>query len=322
MPVGRINYFFIEPLGFEEFLLAKGEQHLLTTIQQTTLTKPLNDALHIKANQIFKEYLMVGGMPESISTWVNTQSLDELAVVHNNLINTYKDDFAKYAGRLSIEYLEDALNAIPRLLTQKFIYSHVNPVARHPSVKQAISLLSKARLCHVVHSVSANGIPVGAEINPKVFKMVFIDVGLASTLSGLQLYQFQNMDDIMLINKGALAEQVTGQLLRLLSPFYLDPTLYYWNREARSASAKIDYLIQDNQELIPIEVKAGSEGKLRSLHQFFHEKPWKRAIRFYAGPASRNTMNTKTTQGDSVSYELTSLPFYLIHQTYRLMNNT
>ena len=69
-----------------------------------------------------------------------------------------------------------------------------------------------------------------------------------------------------------------------------------------------------------MEVKAGSEGKLRSLHQFFHEKPWKRAIRFYAGPACRNKMNTKTTRGDSISYELTSLPFYLIHQIYRLMN--
>ena len=136
---------------------------------------------------------------------------------------------------------------------------------------------------------------------------------------GLRLYQFQTIDDIMLINKGAIAEQVVGQLLRLLLPFYIEPTLYYWNRETQGASAEIDYLIQDNQQLIPIEVKAGSEGKLRSLHQFIYEKSWKKAIRFYANTAYKRKMNTQTTQGDSVCYELISLPFYLSEQLYRLI---
>ena len=319
MPVGRINYFFIEPLGFEEFLLAKKETHLLSAIQQFNLNKPFNMVLHKRANQLFKEYLMVGGMPESIATWINSHSLEELAATHNNLINTYKDDFSKYAGKLSRNCLEDTLTAVPKLLSKKFIYTHVNPTTRHASIKQAIYLLTKARLCHTVQSVNANGIPIGAEINIKVFKMIFIDVGLVSTMLGLRLYHFQTIDDIMLINKGALAEQVVGQLLRLLSPFYVEPTLYYWSRDAKGASAEIDYLIQDNQQLIPIEVKAGSEGKLRSLHQFIYEKHWQRAIRFYAGQACKNTINTKTVQGNSIHYELISLPFYLINQIYRLL---
>lgn len=319
MPVGRIHYFFIEPLGFEEFLLARNEIHLLNAIHRVTAHQPLNEALHAKANQLFKEYLTVGGMPEAVATWVQGRSLDELSAVHHNLINTYKDDFSKYAGRLSIDYLEETLMALPRLLTKKFIYSHIDPVARHASIKQAVERLSHARLCHRVQSVSANGIPVAAESNPKVFKMICIDVGLTATLLGLRLYQFQNIDEIMLINKGAMAEQVVGQLLRLLQPVYVEPALYYWAREERGASAEIDYLIQDNQRLIPIEVKAGSEGRLRSLHQFMDEKPWRQAIRFYAGPIDQRTIHMKTTSGNPVEYELLSLPFYLLEQTYRLL---
>lgn len=193
-----------------------------------------------------------------------------------------------------------------------------NSHAKQASIKQALNLLSKARLCHPVPSTYANGIPVGAEVNPKLFKMILIDVGLVSTMLGLRLHQFQTIDEIILVNQGALAEQVTGQLLRLLSPHYTDPTLYYWSRESASSSAEVDYIIQDNQQLIPIEVKAGSEGKMRSLHQFMYEKSWKIAIRLYSGPASHSDINVKTTQGHAVYYELFSLPFYLISQIYRL----
>jgi len=318
MPVGRIQYFFIEPLGFEEFLLAKNEIHLLSAIKKITFHEPFNSSLHDKANLLFKEFITVGGMPEAVSTWTQTNSLEALAEVHNNLINTYQDDFAKYAGKLSITYLEEVLHAVPKLLTKKFIYSHVNSMARHESIKQALTLLLKSRLCHKVQSANANGIPLGAEINPKIFKIILIDVGLVSTLLGLKLHQFNNIDDILLINKGALAEQVVGQLLRLLSPFYVEPTLHYWCRELASSSAEIDYLIQDNQQLIPIEVKAGAEGKLRSLHQFMSEKPWQRAIRFYSGPIQRIPIQSKTTTGIQNNYELISLPFYLIGQLHRL----
>ncbi len=322
MPVGRIQYFFIEPLGFEEFLLAKNETHLLSAIEKISIEKPFNTALHDKANQLFKEFVIVGGMPEAVSSWIKTSSLEELAAVHNNLINTYQDDFAKYAGKLAIPHLDEVLYAVPKLLTNKFVYSHVDPAARHESIKQALNLLLKARLCHKVQCVSANGIPLGAEVKPKIFKVILIDVGLVSTMLGLKLHQFSNMDDILVINKGALAEQVVGQLLRLLSPCYVEPTLHYWSRELASSNAEIDYLIQDNQRLVPIEVKAGSEGKLRSLHLFMVEKPWKLAVRFYSGPMKRDQITFKTTTGDQSDYELISLPFYLLGQLYRLLEQS
>ena len=136
---------------------------------------------------------------------------------------------------------------------------------------------------------------------------------------GLKIHQFIRTDDIMVINNGALAEQVVGQLLRLLSPSYVEPTLHYWSRELASSSAEVDYIIQDNQRLIPIEVKAGAEGKLRSLHQFMSEKPWKLAIRFYAGPLQCDHIKSKTTTRNLNDYELISLPFYLLGQLYRML---
>jgi predicted AAA+ superfamily ATPase len=207
-------------------VLGKWVKHGLSAIEKISFEKPLNTALHDKSNQLFKEFVTVGGMPEAVSTWIQTASLESLAEVHSNLINTYQNDFTKYARKLSVNYLEDVLHAIPKLLTKKFVYSHVDPTARHESIKQALSLLLKACLCHKVQSTSANGIPLDAEVNAKVFKIILIDVGLASTILGLKLHQFNKMDDILVVNKGALAEQVVGQLLRLLSPFYLLGQVY------------------------------------------------------------------------------------------------
>jgi predicted AAA+ superfamily ATPase len=319
MPVGRINYFYVEPMGFEEFLLAKNEIHLLEAIKNTTVKNPFNEGIHNKANQLFREFVMVGGMPEAVSTWINTHSLGSLSAVQQNLIQTYQDDFAKYTGRLSIHSLDDVLRAVPAQLAQKFMYAKVNSTSNHASIKSAVDLLSKSRLCHKIYGTAGNGIPIGAELNEKIFKMILIDVGLVSSMLDLRLHQFETIQDILLINKGALAEQVAGQLLRLLSPYYIDPKLFYWSRESKGSSAEIDYLIQSNAELIPIEVKAGGEGKLRSLHQFMHEKRWKKAIRIYSGPLQQSKINIKTPQGYPVAYELLSLPFYLISEVHRLL---
>jgi uncharacterized protein len=322
MPVGRINYCFVEPLGFEEFLYAKQETHLLSAIQHFSLAKPFNDVIHQKANRLFKEYMTVGGMPEAVATWIETGSLAKVSEVHNNLLNTYLDDFAKYAGKLALQHLHDALLALPRLLTNKMIYSRISATARHENIKKAVDLLCSARICHKVQATHANGIPLGGEIEPKTFKMILLDIGLASSLLGLQLHQFKSVDELMLINKGALTEQVIGQLLRLLSPYYVEPKLYYWCRQAASSSAEIDYLLQNNQQVLPVEIKSGTEGKLRSLHQFMADRPWPSAVRFYAGNVVQAEVNTKTTTGKAIQYDLLSLPLYLTEQLPKLLQQS
>lgn len=319
MPVGRITYCYLEPMGFEEFLLAKNETHFLEAMKSVSFRSPFNAPLHEKGNQLFKEFVMVGGMPEALSTWIKTNSLNALSAAHHHLIQTYQDDFAKYAGKLSVTHLEEVLQSVPEQLSCKFMYSRVASDAHHAAIKKAVSLLSKARICHKVFAVSANGIPVGAEKQEKNFKLILLDTGLVSTALDIKLHQLDTIQDLILVNRGALAEQAVGQLLRLLSPNYIDPKLYYWCREQKTSHAEIDYLIQCNTDLIPIEVKAGSEGKLRSLHQFMYEKKWKRAVRIYAGPLQNDTIQFSLPQGGKVAYELLSVPFYLVGELMRLL---
>lgn len=319
MPVGRMSYCYVEPLSFSEFLMARGADQLHEKIQQADLATPLSSALHEKANTMFREYVMVGGMPEAVANWCRQQTVASVAQIHNDLISTYRNDFAKYAGRIETHYLDSVLAAVPKMLGKKFVYNRVGTGLRHASIKKAVDLLCKACVCQQVHVSAANGIPLGAEANEKFFKLLLLDVGLLLNLAGMQLHQIKQLDDILLINEGAIAEQIAGQALRLLQPYYVQPKNFYWQREQAASSAEIDYLVQFGQYIIPIEVKAGSSGKLRSLHQFMAEKNPPLALRLYNGELLQTEVNTTLATQQSAQYTLYSIPFYMISEIERLV---
>lgn len=320
MPVGRINYMHLEPLTFEEFLVANDEEMLVSYLEQYTLTAEIPLAIHQKLMGYFKEYLIIGGMPAAVSNWINNRSFSDVNRVHLDLLATYRDDFAKYRGRLDQERLEEVMRAVPKLLGEKFVYSKVNSTVHTASVKQALNLLCKARLCHVVSGCSANGVPLGAETNEKYLKVVLLDTGLCSASLGLMLNQFTTLDEIILVNSGGLAEQVVGQCLRTISPPYIEPALYYWHREHAGSNAEIDYCIQHHHQVIPIEVKAGTTGSLKSLHYFMGLKQFDRAVRINSNLPSQAAVQVKDHQGNEIEYTLISIPFYLIKQLHRLLN--
>ena len=211
--------------------------------------------------------------------------------------------------------------AIPKLLGEKFIYSKVNPDVRSAQIKQAFNLLCKARVCHRVTSTHANGIPIGAELDKKFFKAIFLDVGLCCAALDLTSDQITAIDEIILINSGAVAEQVAGQLLRTINLPYIEPELYYWLREGKS-SAEIDYIIQQSGRLLPVEVKAGSTGSLKSLHLFMGLKKLSIALRINSDLPSQTAIQVKDQDGKAISYTLASIPFYLQGQIPRLMNRS
>ncbi|MDF1827382.1 MAG: DUF4143 domain-containing protein [Legionellaceae bacterium] len=130
------------------------------------------------------------------------------------------------------------------------------------------------------------------------------------------------LDDLTWVNKGGLSEQVVGQLLKALEPSYKEAHLYYWLREQKGSSAEIDYLLQHEGRIIPIEVKAGSTGSLKSLHYFMHVKGLKQAVRINADHPSAVVVDTKIHTGEAVKYLLLSLPFYLIGQLHRLLDTS
>lgn len=319
MPVGRIQYMHLEPLSFEEFLLAKDKQVILDYLISYNFNSDIPQSVHDQLMSDFKEYIIIGGMPAAVNSWINQTSLQQVSQIHFNLMATYRDDFAKYNGRLAIERLDEVMIAVPKLLGEKFIYSKVNPSIQIPPIKQSLDLLCKARICHRVSGCAANGVPLLAELLEKHLKVIFLDVGLCSAALGLTFDELFTLEEISLINKGAIAEQVVGQLLRTIGPFYVEPVLTYWQREEKGSNAELDYVIQHGNKVIPIEIKAGSTGSLKSLHFFMGQKGFSLAVRINSDLPSVVEVVTKDHQGELIQYRLLSIPFYLVGQLHSLL---
>ncbi len=319
MPVGRIDYLHLEPLSFEEFLLAQDQQTAFDYLQKIDFSHHVPQALHEQLLTQFREYLFVGGLPAAVSSWIKKRDWSMVNRVHQNLLTTYRDDFSKYHGRLDVARLDETLLSIPKMLGEKFIYSHVNSSVQSSSIKNALELLHKARLCHSVRCVNASGVPIAATIKEKYFKEIVLDVGLCNALLGVDLNEMLNVNELTLIHSGGLTEQVTGQLLRTIFPFYVQPELFYWAREEKNANAEIDYVIQHHNKIIPIEVKAGATGSLKSLHYFMGLKKLSLAMRINSDSLSE-TLVSVMHEGKKIQYTLLSIPLYLIGQVSRLLN--
>ena len=319
MPVGRIGYMYLEPLSFEEFLDAVGQHELRSYLENYDWNLNIPEAIHSQLMKLIKEYLVIGGMPAAVSSWANEQAPNTVNQIHFDLLTTYRDDFAKYSGRLTIDRLEDVMSSVPRQLGKKFVYKDANSEVSTAPLKQALDLLSKARVCHRVVSTSANGLPLGAEADERFLKVILLDCGLCGASLGLSLHQLRSVSEISMINNGGMAEQLAGQLLRTVTPAYIPPSLYYWQRGKKGAEAEIDYVIQYENQVIPIEVKAGTTGTLKSLHQFMKEKQKMTAIRINSDIPRRGPLHAKDSLGCSIKYNLLSLPFYLLGQLPRLI---
>lgn len=320
MPVGRISYMHLEPLSFEEFLLANNKKALLDYLSVYNFSIEIPLAIHAQISTLFKEYVLIGGLPAAVLNWVNERSLNKVNQIQHDLLATYRDDFSKYKGRIVLEKIDETMMAVPRMLGEKFIYQRVNTSAPAQTIKHILDLLGKARICHRVSGCAANGVPLGAEIKERQFKEVFLDTGLCSVALGLNLAQVNATQEMSLINKGGIAEQVVGQLLRTINEPYIEPALYYWAREDKGSNAEVDYVIQHGSRVIPIEVKAGSTGALKSLHSFMNLKKLSLALRINSDLPSKTAVSVKTHAGEYVEYILLSLPFYLLGQSRRLLD--
>ncbi len=321
MPVGRVEYQHLEPMTFEEFLEAVGEGLLLDLLRSVEpfSLEALSAPLSALAAQRLREYSLVGGMPRAVATWSETGSWLEVERIHQDLLATFRDDFARYAGTIPRARLDRLLLAVPRLLGRKFTYSQVDRSERADALRRGLELLERARLCHRVPATHANGLPLGAEVRPRFFKEILADVGLASSVLGLRPHTLPAPVEARFVNEGGLAEQLVGQGLRALSPSFRLPELFYWARERKGASAELDYLFEHEGAVVPVEVKAGATGSLKSLHLFMALRGLPLALRFHAGPPTSVDVDTTTAAGRA-RYRLLSLPLYLVAQAPRWLS--
>ena len=269
--VGRIDTLYMYPFSFQEFILACGEELLWKEVGKSSPEKPLFSVFHDKCTELLKKYLIIGGMPAAVSSFLKYNDILKVQKTLDNLIQSFQNDFAKYKKKLPALLLREVLSSIVKQAGGKFIYSKAADTSRH-NIKQAVNMLIMTGLVIPVVSSSANGIPLGAEPNYRKCKMLLFDTGIFQRLSGLQLSAILLADDFDVINKGAIAEQFVGlELLKNASP-YMSENLYFWTREKEKSHAEVDYLIQRNDTIVPVEVKSGKSGKMQSLHLFLKEK--------------------------------------------------
>jgi len=320
MPVGRITYYHLGPLTFKEFLSAVSPD-LEKYLSDFRLGKDIPLAAHKNLLNHQREYLFVGGMPEAVQIFVDEGSLTEVAEVQRSIADTYQDDFAKYAKQKDLVLLQQVFRLIPRALGKKVKYS--NMVREEPSirVKNVIELLAKARICHQIFHSHCTGIPLYTDINSNTYKLLFMDVGMANHICGNDWLFLESVGDRDLINEGGLAEQFIGQ--HLLHP-HQAPQLCYWLREGKSSNAEVDYVISRGNLIVPIEVKSGKSGALKSLQQFVFRKRVGLAVRFDLNPPSvQNVKNIiRTKEGNrEVEYTLMSLPLYMAEELPRILDD-
>lgn len=321
MPVGRISYLHVEPMTFEEFLQAAGEDELLTEVRQWLPGQVLADVAHARLSERYRDFLIVGGMPRVVQRWLDDQSLLDCAQLQQSLLGTFRDDFSKYARRMPVARIGRVMDAIPRMLGQTFKYARVADDERSAHVREALELLCRARLATRVQASTGMGIPLGGEIRERLFKVLFLDSGLACAGLGLMLPRAAKLADLILVNEGGLAEQAVGQALRAALPDFAERHLFYWTTEQKGAVAEVDYLLQHGARILPVEVKAGTTGTLKSLHHFMALRGLDLAVRVNAGRPLLADVDVRTTAGEPAQYRLLSLPFYLTGQIYRILES-
>ncbi len=317
MPVGRIQYLHIGPMNFTEFLAALGEDKLYHFIMHYELEQEIGAVVHQRLLQLLRSYYFVGGMPEAVAIFAETRSYREVSEVHNSIIETYREDFPKYAGSRNLNRMINVFNFAARHVGIKVKYSHFSRQEQSVTIKKDLELLAMARvISKVVHS-HCSGLPLQADIDEKVYKLLFLDVGLMNAICGLNWRNLSQLDEMKLINEGAIAEQFIGQHLQALLTETPNRELTYWLREGRSSNAEVDYVLALKGNIIPIEIKSGATGRLKSLHQFMGNKQIPVAIRFDASLPTVNHINTVINVGQQrkeVSYPLISLPLYLVER--------
>ncbi|QBN19549.1 ATP-binding protein [Flavobacterium nackdongense] len=278
--VGRIRTLFIYPFSFDEFLIAMQEERLLEMKKKATTEHPLDLIFHQKLIEYFKQFLIIGGMPEVIARFAIHKNFLEAQQVLDDLLISLKSDFVKYKKRVPSNRINEVFESVSKQMGAKFIYTKIGNHLSNIQIKEALHLLILSGLVIPVTHTAANGIPLGAEIDMKKRKMLLLDTGLFQRILGLDVSNIVTENNFEMINKGAIAELFFGlEWLKYSSPFSQNQ-LYYWHRENKTGNAEVDYIVQKNSTILPVEIKSSTSGAMQSLRVFLREKNSQKGVRF------------------------------------------
>jgi len=270
--VGRVRSMFMYPFSFFEFLNACGSQLLIQAVQNASCKSPLSETVHQKIIELLRKFLIIGGMPEVVSSYVNDNNLLSCQRILDDLVISLRSDFSKYKEKVPTLQISAVFDSVAAQTGKKFVFANTSQDYTNRQIKEGLELLKMSGLViPVVHS-AANGVPLGAEIDAKKQKMLLLDTGILQRLLGLPLSDLIISDDFSLINKGHIAELFIGLEILKSGSCYEQQNLYYWHRESKSSNAEVDFVVQNGQNIIPIEVKSSAKGAMQSIRLFLEEK--------------------------------------------------
>lgn len=304
-PVGKVNFMQIDPMSFTEFLLANGDENLVDYLQSVQSIEPIPEAFFNPLSEKLKMYYVTGGMPESVLMWTQARDVNAMQEALSAIIEAYERDFAKHPETAEFPKISMIWKSIPSQLARenkKFLYKVVKEGARAREYEDALQWLVDARLVHKVFRSTAPGLPLSAYDDLSAFKIYLVDVGLLRRLSQLAPTAFGEGNRLFTEFKGALTENFVLQTL--LTQFEVMPR--YWSQT--NPPYEVDFLIQRNNDIFPIEVKAQTNTKSKSLKKFkelFGDQV-KLRIRF--------SLDNLKLDGD-----ILNIPLFMADQTDRLI---
>lgn len=302
-PVGRVEYMALHPCTFVEFLKAMGQNVIAEHIEQVSLPA----SLHSHAMDLFKKYMIVGGLPEAVANYAQFNDLVRLNGVFNSLLSGYRDDIEKYANKPKEQ---DAIRYIlnygwtaagHRIQFAKFTGS----TFKAAEAGNAFRTLEKTLLLELVYPLTSSSLPILPDLK-KSPKLLWLDTGLVNYVAGMQEDLLFNKDADELWN-GDIAEHVVGQEL-LGATYNFGEKRMFWVRDAKNSQAEVDFLMRYKSHLLPIEVKTGNNAKLRSLHLFMEESKETIALRLWNGPMTSDTI----TKSNGETFTLYNIPLYYV----------
>ena len=262
--VGRIRSLYMYPFSFDEFLMAQGLDLLMEYKNAATAENPLPQASHNELVEQLRSFYLVGGMPAAVDEWILTKSYLEVSRVHREIIDSYNDDFSKYKKRISPLLLRQTLRSVAQQVGSKFVCSEVTDDVKSTMIKEALRLLSLAGLIVPVVHTTANGLPLGAGEDVRYTKYLFFDLGVMQTLLDMPAAEILLANDIDFVNKGGASEMFAGLEMMKYGDCYMKAEMHYWQNASKASQAEVDYVASRNGKVLPIEVKASTQGSMRT----------------------------------------------------------
>ncbi len=310
-PVGRVDHLFMYPLSFREYLHAVGDEETLKVFD----TFPTPAYAHDILLQQFHRYTLIGGMPEVVAGYIETKDVTALSGIYNSLLTSFEDDIGKYARNpAAATVLRHCLESAPFQAGQRIKFAGFGQSNyRSREVGESLRTLQRAMLIYLLYPSSSVEGPIVPNLK-KSPRLHFLDTGLLNYYVGLQDQVFQH-NDLHAFYRGLLAEHIVGQELICLDPNTRKKHCF-WTREKSQSGAEIDFLLPHGNEVIPIEVKAGKVGTLRSLCQFIDSSACRHAVRLYAG--NLDLQHAKTSAG--TPFKLLNLPYFLTSHIHKYID--